>query len=292
MSAILEVNGLAKKYPKSDFSLHDISFSLPKGSIMGFIGENGAGKTTTINCVLGTLIKDSGSVKMFGREVSDNDMDIRNDIGVVFDENAFGGYLTATNIASVMRSIYSNWDDALFASYLEKFKLPAKKKIKTFSRGMTMKLSLAAALSHHPKLLILDEATGGLDPVLRDDVLELFLDFVQDGNRSIFLSSHITTDIEKIADYVTFIHDGKIVLSSTKDELANCYGVMRCDTSQFENIDRDDIVSYRKRINKIDVLISNKTVARSKYHNVVIDDIPIEEIMLMIIKGENDHEQK
>jgi len=290
MSAILEVNGLTKKYINSDFSLNDVSFSLPKGAIMGFVGENGAGKTTTLNCILNTLIRDAGSVKMFGRDMSDNDVAIRDDIGVVFDANSFGNYLTATSVASVMRSIYSNWDDALFASYLEKFKLPAKKSIKKYSRGMTMKLGLATALSHHPKLLILDEATGGLDPIVRDEVLDIFLDFVQDENHSILFSSHITTDLEKIADYITFIHDGEIILSKQKDELIYNYGVMRCKGSQFEEIDKDDIVAYRKRDYQIDVLIANKSAAEKKYQDLVIDDVTIEEIMLIIVKGEKTYE--
>ena len=286
MSAILEVQGLTKQYPKSDFRLNEVTFSIPRGTIMGFVGENGAGKTTTIGCILNTLIKNSGTVKVFGKEMSDEATDIRDDIGVVYDKNAFPSHLTAVKIASIMRHIYLNWDDNLFKKYLNTFKLPEKKKIKTFSRGMTMKLAVAVALSHRPKLLILDEATAGLDPVVRDDILDVFLDFVQDENNSILLSSHITSDLEKVADYITFIHDGSIIFNEKKDDLKYNYGIMRCKATQFEEIDKGDILAYRKHDYQIDVLISDKKAAEMKYRDVVIDNASIEEIMLMFVKGE------
>lgn len=286
MSMILEVQGLSKKYPKSDFRLNDISLSIPGGAIMGFIGENGAGKTTTIGCILNTLIKDSGVVKIFGKEMSDDSTDIRNDIGVVFDTNSFPEHITAAKISSAMRHIYSNWDNKLFKNYLCKFNLPEKKEVKTFSRGMAMKLWFAAALSHRPKLLILDEAMSGLDPIAREELLDLFLDFVGDENHSIFLSSHITTDLEKIADYITFIHNGSIILSEKKDELIYNYGVMRCKSAQFSEIDRQDILAYRKQEYQTNVLIADKRAAEKKYRDITIDNITIEEIMLLLIKGE------
>jgi ABC-2 type transport system ATP-binding protein len=285
MDAILEVQGLCKQYKKSDFRLENVSFSVPKGSIMGFVGENGAGKTTTIGCILNTLIRDSGTVKIFGKEMKADSTDIRDDIGVVYDASSFGNHLTATNIAKVMKSLFSRWDDSKFYGYLEQFKLPPKQKIKKYSRGMTMKLGLAVALSHDPKLLILDEATGGLDPVVREEILEMFLEFVHNESNSILLSSHITTDLEKIADYITFIHNGEIILSQKKDDLRYEYGVMRCKASQFETLDKGDIVAYRNREHQIDVLIADKSVAKKKYPNIVLDNISIEEILLMIIKG-------
>ena len=286
MNAILEVQGLTKQYPKSDFRLNEVTFSIPKGTIMGFVGENGAGKTTTIGCILNTLIKDSGTVKIFGKEMSDEATDIRDEIGVVYDKNAFPTHLTAVKVASIMRHLYSKWDDALFKKYLETFKLPEKKKIKTFSRGMTMKLAVAVALSHRPKLLILDEATAGLDPVVRDDILDVFLDFVQDENNSILLSSHITSDLEKVADYITFIHNGSIIFNEKKDDLKYNYGIMRCKAAQFAEIDKADILAYRKHDYQIDVLIADKKSAEMKYRDVVIDNASIEEIMLMFVKGE------
>ena len=286
MNTILEVQGLRKQYPKSDFCLNDVTFSIPAGSIMGFVGENGAGKTTTIGCILNTLVKDSGSVEIFGKEMSDEATDIRDNIGVVYDKNAFPTHLTAVKVASVMRHLYSNWDDELFKEYLRKFKLPEKKRIKTFSRGMTMKLAVAAALSHRPKFLILDEATAGLDPVVRDDILDVFLDFVQDENNSILMSSHITSDLEKVADYITFIHGGSIIFSEKKDDLKYNYGVMRCKAAQFALIEKEDIIAYRKHDYQTDVLIANKKAAERKYRDVVIDNVSIEEIMLMFVKGE------
>ena len=286
MNAILEVKNVSKQYHKSDFQLNDISFSIPKGAIMGFVGENGAGKTTTIGCILNTLIKDSGTVKVFGREMTDHTTDIRDDIGVVYDKNPFPEHLTPVKIAPVMRRIFTNWDDDLFKQYLTTFKLPEKKKIKTFSRGMTMKLAVAVALSHHPKLLILDEATSGLDPIVRDDILNVFLDFVQDENHSILLSSHITSDLEKIADYITFIHDGSIVFSDTKDSLIYNYAVMRCKHAQFEEVDKEDILAYRKHDYQVDVLINDRRAAERKYRDIVIDNVSIEEIMLMLVRGE------
>jgi ABC-2 type transport system ATP-binding protein len=289
MEMILEVNGLCKQYKKSDFALKNVTFSIPKGSIMGFVGENGAGKTTTINCIMNILIKDQGEIKIFGREMTDNDIEIRNDIGVVFDANSFGSYMNAKKVASVMRTLYTNWDDNLFASYLKKFKLSEKQEIKKYSRGMTMKLGLAVALSHHPKFLILDEATAGLDPIVRDEILDIFLEFVQDENHSILLSSHITTDLEKIADYITFIHEGEIILTCKKDDLIYNYGIMRLKSSQFEKMDSKDIIAYRKRGHQIDVLIEDTNKMKKEYQDFVIDEPSIEEIMLIIVKGEKHH---
>ena len=286
MNAILEVNNLAKGYKGSDFRLKDVSFSIPPGAIMGFVGENGSGKSTTIGCILNTLIKESGSVKIFGQEMTDDSIDIRDEIGVVYDTNRFPGYLTPTNISTAMAHFFSKWDDALFKEYLSKFKLPEKQKVKEFSRGMAMKLGLAVALSHHPKLLVLDEATSGLDPIARDDMLDVFLEFVQDENNSILISSHITSDLEKVADYITFIHDGCIIFSEAKDSLIYNYGLMRCKAAQFEEIAREDILAYRKRDYQTDVLVSDRQASGRKYRDVVIDSISIEEIMLMLVKGE------
>ena len=286
MNAILEVEGLTKSYKNSDFYLNNISFSLPRGAIMGFIGENGAGKTTTISCILNTLLKDSGTVKIFGKNIDDGSADIRNDIGVVFDASSFSDDLTATQLSSVMRQIYTKWDNNLFNVYLKKFKLSNKKKVRTFSRGMSMKLGIAVALSHRPRLLILDEVTSGLDPVARDEILDIFLDFVQDENHSVLLSSHITTDLEKIADYITFIHEGKIIFCKKKDELIYKYGIMRCKSAQFAEIDRKNIIAYKKQDYQTDVLINNKQAMEKKYRDFVIDNVTIEEIILMFVKGE------
>lgn len=286
MNDILEVEKLCKTYEKSDFRLKDVSFCVPGGSIMGFVGENGAGKTTTINCILNALFKDSGTVRIFGKEMSDEDTLIREDLGVVFDNSSFSGQLDAGKLSRVMAGIYSRWDHEEFVRYLEKFQIPANKKIRTFSRGMSMKLSIAVALSHQPKLLILDEATTGLDPVVRDEILDVFLDFVQDEDHSILLSSHITSDLEKIADYITFIHQGAILLTASKDELIYEYAVMRCKQSQFDVVEKPDILAYRKRDYQVDVLVKNRKEMERKYRDVVIDQVSIDDIMLLLIKGE------
>lgn len=286
MENILELQQISKTFPKSNFTLDKLSFSLPYGAIMGFVGENGAGKTTTIGCILNTVKKDNGTIKLFGKEMSDEDTDIRGKIGVVYDGDNFPGFWTATQLSQVMESLYKQWDNALFKKYLDDFHLPAKQKIKDYSRGMSMKLAIAAALSHHPQLLILDEATSGLDPVMRDDMLDVFLEFVQEENHSILLSSHITSDLEKIADYITFIHNGKLIMTASKNDLVYNYAVMRCKESQFLALNPSDIIAYRKRDFQTDVLVSNGKEAQRKYKDVVVDHVSVDEIMLLLVKGE------
>ncbi len=286
MENILELQQICKSFPKSNFILDKLSFSLPYGSILGFVGENGAGKTTTIGCILNTVRKDSGTVKLFGKEMRDTDTDIREKIGVVYDGDNFPGFWTAKQLSQVMEGIYTQWDNALFQKYSEDFHLPVKQKIKNYSRGMTMKLAIAVALSHHPQLLILDEATSGLDPIMRDEMLDVFLEFVQEESHSILLSSHITSDLEKVADYITFIHNGKLILTASKNDLVYHYAVMRCRESQFLALDPGDIIAYRKRDFQIDVLVDNGKEAQRKYKDAVVDHVSVDEIMLLLVKGE------
>lgn len=285
MNYALKLNNVTKTYKNSDFSLKKVSFSLPSGSVMGFVGENGAGKTTTIGCILQTLFKDSGTIQILGREMTDANVEIRENIGVVYDGDNFPGYLSAEQLSNIMNGIFKQWDDKLFQNYTNSFHLSKKQKIKTYSKGMTMKLALAVALSHHPKLLILDEATSGLDPVMRDEILDVLLEFVGDEDHSILLSSHITSDLEKIADYITFIHNGKIILTETKDNLIYNYGILRCKEKQVELIEPEDIIVYRKRDYQTDILVSNMSIAERKYPGVIIDHVTIDEIMLMLVKG-------
>lgn len=286
MENILELQQICKSFPKSNFILDKLSFSLPYGAILGFVGENGAGKTTTIGCILNTVRKDSGMVKLFGKEMRDIDTDIREKIGVVYDGDNFPGFWTAKQLSQVMEGIYTQWDNALFQKYLEDFHLPVKQKIKNYSRGMTMKLAIAVALSHHPQLLILDEATSGLDPIMRDEMLDVFLEFVQEESHSILLSSHITSDLEKVADYITFIHNGKLIMTASKNDLVYNYAVMRCKESQFLALDPGDIIAYRKREFQIDVLVNNGKEAQRKYKGSVVDHVSVDEIMLLLVKGE------
>lgn len=286
MENILELENISKSFPKSNFLLDKLSFSLPYGTILGFVGENGAGKTTTIGCILNTVIKDSGTVRLFGQEMQDSDTKLREKIGVVYDGDNFPGFWTAKQLSQVMGGFYRRWDNTLFQKYLSDFGLPEKQQIKHFSRGMTMKLAIAAALSHHPQLLVLDEATSGLDPIVRDEMLDVFLDFVQEENHSILLSSHITSDLEKVADYIAFIHNGRLVLTASKDDLIYHYAVLRCKESQFQTIDRADMIAFRKRDFQIDVLVSDGKEARKKYRDIVADHVSIDEIMLLLVKGE------
>jgi ABC-2 type transport system ATP-binding protein len=286
MENILELQQVSKAFPSSDFALDQVTFSLPYGAILGVVGENGAGKTTTIDCILNTIPKSGGTIRIFGREMSDADTDIREKIGVVYDGDNFPLYWTANQLSEVMEGLYAQWDRALFRKYLEEFRLPAGQKIKRYSKGMSMKLAIAAALSHHPQLLILDEATSGLDPIMRDEMLDVFLEFVQEEEHSILLSSHITSDLEKVADYIAFIHNGKVIMTASKDDLVYRYAVMRCKESQFLALDPGDILAYRRRDLQTDVLVPDIRNAQRKYRDVVIDHASIEEIMLLLVKGE------
>ena len=217
MENILEVKNLCKNYDK--FSLKNISLNLPKGTIMGLVGENGAGKSTTIKAILNLVHTSDGIIKIFGLDCKEHEMEIKEDIGIVLDEGFVSEYLNPKDINTIMKDMYKNWDEELYFKYLADFKLPEDKISKEYSSGMKMKLKIAVALAHHPKLFILDEPTSGLDPVARNDILDIFQDFIQDEEHGIFVSSHITSDLESIADYITFINNGEIVLSKTRDEL-------------------------------------------------------------------------
>ena len=284
MQTILEANKLCKQY--KDFALKDVSLSLPKGAIMGFIGENGAGKTTTIRLLLHMVAADSGSARIFGLDHVKDELAIKQEIGVVFDELGFYETLKPKDIAAIHAGLYRRWDDTLFQHYLEKFRLP-QKQVKEYSRGMKMKLAISAALSHHPKLLILDEATSGLDPVVRNEILDEFLEFIQDEEHSILFSSHITSDLEHVADYITLIHEGQIVFSRSKDELVDNYGILRCGAADFETLGHEDMLTYQKSAFGYAVLVDDKRKVRRAYPKLVVDDASVEDIMLFYIKGES-----
>lgn len=282
MDAILQVENLTKHYP--DFTLDHVSFSVPKGTIMGLIGENGAGKSTTINAILDLIHKDGGTVTFWGQELS-SAKQLKEDIGVVFDGINFYETLTPAKVGKIARAAYSQWDNHLYQDYLKRFQLPLDKEFKQMSKGMKVKLCIAVALSHNPKLLILDEATSGLDPVMRDDILDVFLEFVQDENHSIMMSSHITTDLEKVADYITFIHQGKVIFNKKKDDLRYHYGIVRCGAATFDQIDKQEILAYRKEDYQWNVLVADKEKAKKKYKNAVVDDATIDDILLLYVKG-------
>ena len=261
------VQNLCKQF--EDFSLDNVSFKVPKGRIVGFIGENGAGKSTTINLILNELSKDSGQIQVFG--IDHTIPTVKENIGVVFDECNFHDVFTAADIEKILKEVYKTWDSNLFSQYLKKFKIPTKKTIGTFSKGMKMKLSIICAMAHRPKLLILDEATTGLDPVVRDEVLDLFLEFIQDEDCSIFFSSHITSDIQKIADYVILIHQGKIIFEEQKDDLVYNYGVAKCGKEKFAQLSSDDYIIHRTTNMSVECLVHDKEAFKRKYKNIIVD---------------------
>lgn len=284
MENILEIKNLSKKY--NGFELKNVNIELPKGMIMGFIGENGAGKTTTIKSILNIINRNSGEIKIFGLDNKENERKIKEDIGVVLDDSFLSEHLNPSDINKIMKNIYKNWDEKLYFKYIENFKLPKEKISKEYSSGMKMKLKIAVALAHHPRLLILDEPTSGLDPVARNEILDIFQEFIQDEEHGIFVSSHITSDLEHIADYITFINNGEIIFTKTRDELLENYGIVKCSEEQFKKIDKKDYIKYKKNRYEYDVLIEDKYEFKKKYDISVIDKPSLEDIMLIYIKGE------
>ena len=281
---ILEVTNLTKNY--GDFVLDGVSFVLPRGTIMGLIGENGAGKTTTINCILNVVPKTDGEIRIFGSDHITDELSIKDKIGVVFDENYFPELFTPIEIGRYLAGIYSHWNTSVFHDYLRHFLLPFDKEIKTFSKGMKVKLSFAVALSHGAEFLVLDEATSGLDPIMRDDILDILIDFVQDESHSVLFSSHITSDLEKVADYITFIHKGKLVFSSRKDDLIDNYGVVVCDETAFNRLYKEDMIASRREKSQYRVLVRDRHKVEKECLNGIVESTTIEDIMLFYVKGE------
>ena len=285
MENIIDIKNLKKKYDDK-FELGKIDISIPKGVIVGLIGENGAGKTTLIKSMLNIIKIDSGEIKIFGKDYKKEEKEIKEDIGVVLDNMFFPELLNAKDINNAMKDVYKNWDSELYFSYLKEFDLPENKPLKSMSKGMRKKLEIVAAISHKPKLLILDEPTSGLDPVVRSEVLEIFQKFIEDEEHSILLSTHITSDLEHIADEIIFIDKGKKVLQKSRDEIIDNYGILKCDIDYFSNIDKKDIIAYKKTKYAYEILVNDKEQASKKYHNCVIDKITLEDLMVLVIKGE------
>lgn len=290
----IEVKNLVKKY--DGFKLDNVCFDIPEGSVVGFIGENGAGKSTVMKAILGLIPIQGGDVKILGQPVTrqgNTDEKWREQISVVFDECNFPNELKIKNISVFMKDIYQTWNAKKFTGYLQEFALPADKKVKELSKGMKMKLSIAVALSHDSRLLILDEATSGLDPVVRNEILDIFREYVIDEHRTIFLSSHITSDIEKIADYILLIHQGKILLMESKDTLLYGYGMAKCTKEQADRIPAEVIVGREDTDYGASVLIRDKQYVIDKgflerktgtEQQSVIDRVSIEDILLYIVK--------
>ena len=231
MKNVIEIKDLKKNYP--DFSLTIDELKIPSGVVIGLIGEIGAGKTTFIKSILNIIKKDSGTIKIFNKDLEEQELDIKKDIGVVLDNSFIPENLRPKDINMVMKEIYDNWDTKLFYKYLKDFKIKDNQILKTMSKGMRKKVEIATSLSHHPKLLILDEATSGLDPIVRNEVLDIFLDFIQDEDHTVILSTHITSDLEHIADYIIFINNGEIVLEKERNEILDNYGILKCDIDAF-----------------------------------------------------------
>lgn len=280
----IEISGLTKKY--DGFTLDGISFNVAKGSIMGFIGQNGAGKTTTIKALLNIISADSGSIKLLGLDHIKHEYEIKEQLAAVFDEMPFHESFNANQINIMFGGLYGGWDEKKFFEYLDRFGLPRKKKISKFSKGMKMKLQIAAALSHGAKLMIMDEATTGLDPVVRNEILDIFREYLRDEENSILMSSHITGDLEKIADSVTFIDKGKILLTGYKDEILENHGVIKCSKSNLGTLAPEDYISARISNFGAEVMVSDKAAAKSKYPSLTIDKTTLEEIMLFYVNRE------
>ena len=283
MNSILEVKHLNKKY--GDFELKDINFNLYSGKIIGFVGENGSGKTTTIKSILNLIKIDSGEINIFNEPHDKLSRELREKIGVVLDDGFLPEQLNYEDMRAIMSNLYSKWDDKLFYEYIKKFKLPKNKNMKEYSSGMKMKLKLIVALCHHPKLLILDEPTSGLDPIARYDVLDILKDFIKDGDNVILISSHITSDLENIADYIMFINEGKIILEQKKDILMMEYGIVRIDEEKIKEIDKDDYIKYLCYKDISLILTSNKKDFKRKYPQFEIERASIENIMLIYMRG-------
>ncbi len=281
MNAI-EITGLVKKYDEK-FQLGKLDLTIPKGVIVGLIGENGAGKTTLLKAILNIVQTDKGTIKINGRD--NHEEKTKENIGVVLDNMFFPEILSAKDIELAMKGIAKNWDTELYYNYLKEFSLPIDKPLKALSKGMRKKLEIATALSHHPDILILDEATSGLDPVIRNEILDIFLKFIQDENHTIILSTHITSDLEHIADKIVFLDQGKIVLDQDRDEIIDHYGILKCDPDKMERVKKEDYISYRKNKYDIEFLVNNREKIRKKYPNFIVDKISLEELMLFMIKG-------
>lgn len=280
---MLKVEGLSKKFKR--FQLKDVSFQLEKGYIMGFIGPNGSGKTTTIKLIMNLMKRDSGNIEIFGKDNIEFEKQVKDRIGFVYDESYFYQDLSIKQMKNIVAPFYTHWDEEVFQNYMEEFDLDEKQKIKKLSKGMKMKFSLSLALSHHAELIIMDEPTSGLDPVFRREMLDILYDIIQDADKSIFFSTHITTDLEKIADFITFIDDGEIVFSKEKDLLLETYGVVKGGNDDLTPELEKKLLGVRKTGVGFEALTDKKTFVRDLAGEKVLIERPsIEDIMYYTVR--------
>ena len=284
--SILTVEGLHKRYPT--FHLDDVSFALEPGYIMGFIGANGAGKTTTLKCILNLVQKDAGKVTILGKDFSENEMSLKQEIGFMFGGVDYYEKIKIKKITDVVRRFYSHWDDDLYRGYMKRFSLDENKRVEELSSGMRIKYSLTLALSHHARLLLLDEPTSGLDPVARDNLLELFQELIEDGERSILFSTHITSDLEKCADYITYIENGRIIESRAKDDLIAAYRLVKGTKDQLQGL-APKMVAYK--VNAFGFTGLMRTDELSKNSGLSVEPPTLEEIMIYHAKKEANYEK-
>ena len=284
----IEINKLVKKY--DGFTLGELDLKLSKGSIMGFVGQNGAGKSTTIKSILNIVRRDSGDIKIFGMDNVENEKQIKEDIAVVFDTFPFHDTLNAATLDKILKRVYRKWNSSTYFKYLEQFNLPLKKKFGQFSKGMKMKLQIAVSLSHDARLLIMDEATSGLDPVVRSEMLDVFMEYMQNEENSILMSSHITSDLERIADSIAFIHNGKIIMSGYKDDILEKHGIIKCSKDMLSCIAEDDIVSARISDFDVSVMIRDREKCTQKYSGALIENVTLDDIMLFYVKSQSGRE--
>jgi ABC-2 type transport system ATP-binding protein len=284
MENILEIKNLTKEYDK--FKLNNVKFSLERGYIMGFIGPNGAGKSTTIKLIMNLIKKNSGEIKVFGKDNIKNEKEIKNKIGFVYDENYFYEDLSIREMKRIIAPFYNKFSDTTFDNYLKEFDLDPKKKIKELSKGMKMKFSLALALSHEAELIIMDEPTSGLDPVFRSEILDILYSTIQDEKKSIFFSTHITTDLEKIADYITFLNKGEIVFSKEKDQVLENYALVKGEKNLLDRDTQKNFIGVRENAYGFEGLTDNVQDIRRLFTNkVIIEKATLEDIMLYVVKG-------
>ena len=282
---VVELKDVTKDY--GDFKLDQVSFTVPEGSVCGFIGQNGAGKTTTIKLMLDVIKADQGEIRLFDENIEKDSARLREDIGVVFDEMGFHEFMTGRDINIMIKNIYKNWDEEMFFDYLKRFSLPSRKQCGDFSRGMRMKLQIVVALSHHAKLLIMDEPTSGLDPIVRNEMLQIFREFVIEEDHTILLSSHITGDLEKLADEVVFINAGKIVLAGNKDDILEKHGLLKCKKSELEKISAPLIVNVQPGTFGVEVLVNDRKACEKLYPQMVIEPATLEDIMLFYVNKDS-----